>query len=96
MTHCKLTLPEKFANGKLELMADSLTLRAWLDASGISDAEFARKVKISKSHLSLIVGGHRGASLALALQIEKATAGAVSPSTLAARPPPSTNAEAAE
>lgn len=71
-------------------MSDSPTLREWLNKSGVSDAEFARKLGISASHLSLIVSGRRSASLALALQIESETDGAVTPRALAAGPQSST------
>lgn len=49
-------------------------LSQWIDQR-MTDAEFAGKVGISKSHLSLILQGKRGLSLDLAVRIEEITKG---------------------
>lgn len=50
------------------------TLAQWIDAR-MSDADAARELGISKSHLSLILKGQRGISLELAAKIETLTGG---------------------
>lgn len=49
-------------------------LAAWIDAN-TSRVEFARAIKINKSHLSLILQGKRGMSLKVAARIEAETGG---------------------
>lgn len=48
-------------------------LSEWLTKVGESQADFARRINVSESHLSLIVGRKRGLSLRLAAKIEEAT-----------------------
>lgn len=49
-------------------------LSQWIDER-MTDADFARRVGVSKSHLSLILQGKRGLSLDLAVRIEEITEG---------------------
>lgn len=51
------------------------TLAEWIDENVPSDAEFARRLGISKSHLSLILQGKRGMSADLQARIEIETGG---------------------
>lgn len=59
------------------------TLAEWIDAR-MSRAEFARKIGMSASHLSLVISGERGLSLRQAVAIEQATERAVSTADLLA------------
>lgn len=58
------------------------SLSQWIDAN-MTQAEFARAVECSQSHLSLVLKGERGVSLKLAKRISEATGGAVPIETLA-------------
>lgn len=62
-------------------------LRRYLDAAGEGAVtRLARKVGVEHSHISRIADGHRLASLPLALAIQAATGGAVTPGDLAPKP----------
>lgn len=52
------------------------SLSQWIDAN-TTQANFARSVECSQSHLSLVLKGKRGVSLNLAKRISQATGGAV-------------------
>ncbi|MBZ9807664.1 helix-turn-helix transcriptional regulator [Mesorhizobium sp. ESP-6-2] len=54
-------------------MEQAHPLSEWLNKTGESQADFARRINVSESHLSLIVGRKRGLSLKLAAKIEEAT-----------------------
>ncbi|WP_291854790.1 hypothetical protein [Bradyrhizobium sp.] len=51
-------------------------LAEWIDANVGSDAEFARRLGISRGHLSSILQGKRGMSADLQARIEVETNGA--------------------
>jgi transcriptional regulator with XRE-family HTH domain len=49
------------------------TVRAYLEANGITQEQFARVLGISQAHLSEILSGRKRPSVAVALQIEAVT-----------------------
>jgi transcriptional regulator with XRE-family HTH domain len=49
------------------------TLQEYLDKTGITQGELARRLRISQAHLSQIMSGQRSASLELAILIEDET-----------------------
>lgn len=53
------------------------SLRACLDKTGESQAEFARRIGVSKSYMSELLSGGKTPSLSLALKIADATRGSV-------------------
>ena len=55
-----------------------MTLRAWFKSSGLSQQEAGRLLGVTQSHMSRLLGGRRSPGRSLALDIERATAGAVS------------------
>lgn len=56
-------------------MQTNRLLAKWIDENS-SRLDFARKVEIGKSHLSLILQGKRGMSFDVATRIERVTKGA--------------------
>lgn len=55
-------------------------LAQWFEARKANKAEFARRVGISRSHLTLIIQGKRGVSVDVAKRIAEETGGDFSPS----------------
>lgn len=49
------------------------SVEAWMNANGVNQRELAKCLGISESHLSNILGGHKRASLRLALRIAEFT-----------------------
>lgn len=62
-----------------------MILAKYLDSRGIKRAFFAKRVKLSQSHLSMIAAGRRKASPAVAKRIAAATDGAVPAAALMSR-----------
>ena len=52
-------------------------LAVWLESAGIARYRFADRIGVSPSHVTLLSQGKRGASLRVALKIERETGGAV-------------------
>lgn len=52
-------------------------LSRWIDTSGVSRDDVARQLEINRTHLDKICRGSRRPGLALALAIEKLTAGEI-------------------
>lgn len=52
-------------------------LDSWLASATVKRGEFARSIGCSPSHLTLVSQGKRGASLELALNIQRETNGVV-------------------
>ena len=59
-----------------------MSLKSFIERSGLKPAQFARKAGISKSYLSEILAGERRPSPQLAEKIAKATKGEVSAESL--------------
>jgi plasmid maintenance system antidote protein VapI len=70
-------------------------LKAWIDANS-SQAQFARSVECSESHLSDLLAGKKRPSLDLALRMSRETGGAVSVDEIASRMPVRTAGSSAE
>ena len=60
-------------------------LKAWLENENTTQAQFARDLRCSESHISDILKGKKGVSLDLAIKISAATG--VSVAEIAARMP---------
>ncbi len=56
-----------------------MKFKVWFESSGLSQTEFAKKVKITQSAVSHLLKGRKSPSLDLILRIEKATGGRVKP-----------------
>jgi len=67
-------------------MSEAHPLKVWIDRN-TSQAQFARDLKFSESHLSDIIKGKKRVSLDLAMKISAATGGAVSVADIASRMP---------
>lgn len=61
----------------MDIQADGRTLLADYIRTETTQAEFARAIECSPSHLSLILKGERGVSFGLAKRISAATGGRV-------------------
>lgn len=61
-------------------------IQRYLDESGVSQAELARRIGCSGTMLSFVIRDLRGASLELAQRIEAETGGAVTAGELRCRP----------
>lgn len=48
-----------------------MTLKDYIDREGINQSEFAKKLKITQGHLSLVISGQRTPSLPLALKLSR-------------------------
>ena len=59
-----------------------MKLSDYLSAAGQNATDFAAKIKCEPSTITRILKGQRGASVPLALKIEKATGGKVQPCDL--------------
>lgn len=59
------------------VMANHLSLKKWLDDSGMSAAELARQCEYDPSNLSKLLRGKVRPSIKVAARIEEITAGAV-------------------
>jgi len=59
-----------------------MTLRDWLTEQGITRAEFAARVGVSEVQITRVINRNRGASLRLAVAIERETGGRVRPGDL--------------
>jgi transcriptional regulator with XRE-family HTH domain len=58
-------------------MANHLSLKAWLETSGMSAAELARQCEYDPSNLSKLLRGKVRPSIKVAARIEQITGGAV-------------------
>lgn len=67
-------------------MIDAHPLKTWID-DNTTQAQFARDLKCSESHISDILKGKKRVSLDLALKISEATGRAVSVDEIASRMP---------
>jgi transcriptional regulator with XRE-family HTH domain len=58
-------------------MANHLTLSKWLESSGVSRAEFARRCEYDPSNLTKLLAGKIRPSLDVAVRVERETGGQV-------------------
>lgn len=56
-----------------------MTLSEYLDAAGLKPAQFAQELGVEPSTITRMLSGARGPSLEMALRIEAATTGQVTP-----------------
>lgn len=57
----------------------NMTLSEYLDAAGLKPAQFAQALGVEPSTITRMISGARGPSLDMALRIEAATIGQVTP-----------------
>lgn len=62
---------------KILTMEAQHPLESWLEKTNVTRTDFAKSIGCSLPHLSLLSQGKRGASLEIALNIERETKGAV-------------------
>lgn len=67
-------------------MSEAHPLKVWID-DNTTQAQFARDLEFSESHLSDIIKGKKRVSLELAVKISEATGRAVSIDAIASRMP---------
>ncbi len=60
-----------------------MTVADWLNESDTTQAALAAALGVSKAYVSMLAGGRRVPSLAVALRVQAATGGEVTPADLA-------------
>jgi len=55
-----------------------MKLKEYLEKTGLTQADFGKRVRCSQGYVSLLASGKRSPSFSVALRIQKKTGGAVS------------------